>query len=166
MPTPVNRTQLRQETHRSGFVGNISADEAVSVTLRRNGASDYRFAIDDKALVDESNETQVLLQTEFDQTQTAINSTTSAVNSNTTAVNAGTTASTNGTQKAQIVAANGSTNLAIDGSGAASVTGSVSVSGTATVQLTTAQYNAIIALLERVADATEAIQVNTTPVGP
>lgn len=102
MPTPINRTQLRKETHRSGFVGNVPIDEAVSVVLRRNGASDYRLAIDDAALIAESNETQALLQTEldetqalletefnqtqallqteFDQTQTAINNTTSAVN--------------------------------------------------------------------------------------
>lgn len=102
MPTPINRTQLRKETHRSGFVGNVPIDEAVSVVLRRNGNSDYRLAIDDAALIAESNETQALLetefdqtqallqteldqtqallQTEFDQTQTAINNTTSAVN--------------------------------------------------------------------------------------
>lgn len=102
MPTPINRTQLRKETHRSGFVGNVPIDEAVSVVLRRNGNSDYRLAIDDAALIAESNETQALLETEFDQTQallqteldetqdllqtefdetqTAINNTTSAVN--------------------------------------------------------------------------------------
>lgn len=69
MPTPINRTQLRKETHRSGFVGNVPIDEAVSVVLRRNGNSDYRLAIDDAALIAESNETQALLETEFDQTQ-------------------------------------------------------------------------------------------------
>lgn len=150
MPIPINRTQLRQETHRSGFVGNITTDEAASVVLRRNAESDYRLAIDDAALIAESNETQALLQTEFDQTQTAINSTTSAVNSNTTAT-------TSGAQKSQIVAANGTTNLSINGSGAASVT----ISGTPTVTMSTTQYNAIITLLTRVADAVESINTKT-----
>ena len=150
MPIPINRTQLRQETHRSGFVGNVSTDEAVSVVLRRNAEGDYRLAIDDAALIAESNETQALLQTEFDQTQTAINSTTSAVNSNTTAT-------TSGAQKSQIVAANGTTNLSINGSGAASVI----ISGTPTVTMSTTQYNAIIELLTRVAGAVESINAKT-----
>ena len=132
MPTPINRTQLRQETHRSGFVGNITSDEAASVVLRRNGASDYRLAIDDVSL------------------NNSINSTTSAVNSNTTAT-------TSGAQKSQIVASNGTTNLSINGSGAASVT----ISGTPTVTMSTTQYNAIITLLTRVAGAVESINTKT-----
>lgn len=76
----INRTQLRAETHRSGFVGNVPIDEAASVVLRRADAGDYRLAIDDAALIAESDETRALLQTEFDETQTAINNTTSAVN--------------------------------------------------------------------------------------
>lgn len=99
MPAPVNRSQLRKETHRSGFTGNISVDEAVSVVLRRIDEADYRISIDDVELVAEANETQALLQTEFDQTQldiikveTAVKATTSAVGTNTTAVNATTAA--------------------------------------------------------------------------
>ena len=131
MPVPVNRTQLRQETHRSGFVGNVQIDEAISVVLRRNGSSDYRLAIDDTAL------------------NTSIGSTTSAVNT-------GNAERKSGVAKTQVVASNGATNLVINGSGAASITGSVSISGTPTVSLSTAQYNAIIALLTRIAVATEA----------
>ena len=132
MPTPINRTQLRQETHRSGFVGNITSDEAASVVLRRNGASDYRLAIDDASL------------------NNSIDGTTSAVNANTTAI-------TSGAQKSQIVASNGTTNLSINGSGAASVT----ISGTPTVTMSATQYNAIIALLTRVAEAVESINTKT-----
>lgn len=132
MPTPINRTQLRQETHRSGFVGNITSDEAASVVLRRNGASDYRLAIDDVSI------------------NNSIDGTTSAVNANTTAT-------TSGAQKSQIVASNGTTNLSINGSGAASVT----ISGTPTVTMSTTQYNAIITLLTRVADAVESINTKT-----
>ena len=131
MPVPVNRTQLRQETHRSGFVGNVQIDEAISVVLRRNGSSDYRLAIDDTAL------------------NTSIDSTTSAVNT-------GNAERKSGVAKTQVVVSNRTTNLAINGSGAASVTGSVSISGTPTVSLSTTQYNAIIALLTRIAVATEA----------
>ena len=72
MPTPINRTQLRQETHRSGFVDNITPDEAASVVLRRNGAYDYRLAIDDASI------------------NNSIDGTTSAVNANTTAINTNT----------------------------------------------------------------------------
>ena len=132
MPIPINRTQLRQEAHRSGFVGNITSDEAASVVLRRNGASDYRLAIDDVSL------------------NNSIDGTTSAVNANTTAT-------TSGAQKSQIVAANGTTNLSINGSGAASVI----ISGTPTVTMSTTQYNAIITLLTRVADAVESINTKT-----
>ena len=132
MPVPVNRTQLRQETHRSGFVGNVQIDEAISVVLRRNGSSDYRLAIDDTAI------------------NTSVNATTSAVNT-------GNAERKSGAQKTQIVASNGTTNLVINGSGAASITGSVSISGTPTVSLSTAQYDAIIALLTRIAVATEAV---------
>ena len=132
MPTPINRTQLRQEAHRSGFVGNITSDEAASVVLRRKGASDYRLAIDDASLND------------------SIDGTTSAVNANTTAT-------TSGAQKSQIVAANGTTNLSINGSGAASV----AISGTPTVTMSATQYDAIIALLTRVAVAVESINTKT-----
>lgn len=131
MPVPVNRTQLRQETHRSGFVGNVQIDEAISVVLRRNGSSDYRLAIDDTAL------------------NTSIYSTTSAVNT-------GNAERKSGVAKTQVVASDGTTNLVINGSGAASITGSVSISGTPTVSLSTTQYNAIITLLTRIAVATEA----------
>ena len=79
----VNRTQLRSETHRSGFVGNIPVDEVLTAALRRAGAGDYKLAV---TLSD-------------------------------------------------------------------------------SVSLSTSQYNNIVALLERIAVATEAIQVNTTP-GP
>lgn len=99
MPAPVNRSQLRKEMHRSGFTGNISVDEAVSVVLRRTDEADYRLSIDDVELVAEANETQNILQTEFDQTQldiikveTAVKATTSAVGTNTAAVNATTAA--------------------------------------------------------------------------
>lgn len=132
MPTPINRTQLRQEAHRSGFVGNITSDEAASVVLRRSGASDYRLAIDDASL------------------NNSIDGTTSAVNANTTAT-------TSGAQKSQIVAANGTTNLSINGSGAASVI----ISGTPTVTMSTTQHNAVIALLTRVAEAVESINTKT-----
>ena len=132
MPTPINRTQLRQEAHRSGFVGNITSDEAASAVLRRNGAYDYRLAIDDASI------------------NNSIDGTTSAVNANTTAI-------TSGAQKSQIVAANGTTNLSINGSGAASVV----ISGTPTVTMSTTQYDAIIALLTRVADAVESINTKT-----
>lgn len=50
MPVPINRTQLRKELHRSGFVGNLTSDEAASAFLRRVATGDYRVAIDSASI--------------------------------------------------------------------------------------------------------------------
>lgn len=135
MPAPVNRAQLRKETHRSGFVGNVPIDEAVSVVLRRNAESDYRLAIDDAALVAEADETQA-------------------------AVSAVGTTLTNGSQISKIAGATGTAIASTASSLNVNVTNQVS-----TLSIDTTQYNNLVALLTRIAVATEAIQANTAPEG-
>lgn len=138
MPAPVNRAQLRKETHRSGFTGNVPVDEAASVVLRRNGEGDYRLAIDDAALVTEAN-----------QTQTAVNE----VNASVQAVKEG---QTDGTQVSKIAGATGTTIASTASSLNVNVTNSVT-----TVSINTTQYDNLVALLTRIAVATEATQANT-----
>lgn len=41
----INRTQLRKETHRSGFVGNLGADEVLTAALRRTAVGNYKLAV-------------------------------------------------------------------------------------------------------------------------
>lgn len=138
MPAPVNRAQLRKETHRSGFTGNVPVDEAASVVLRRNGQGDYRLAIDDAALVAEANETQ-----------TAVN----AVNTTVQAIREG---QTDGDQLSRIVSATGTIVASTGSSLNVNVTNPVT-----TVSINTTQYDNIVALLTRIAVATEATQANT-----
>ena len=138
MPAPVNRAQLRKETHRSGFTGNVPVDEAASVVLRRNGAGDYRLAIDDAALVAEANETQ-----------TAVN----AVNYTVQAIREG---QIDGDQLSRIVSATGTIIASTASSLNVNVTNPVT-----TVSINTTQYDNLVALLTRIAVATEATQANT-----
>ena len=67
MPAPVNRSQLRKEMHRSGFVGNIPVDEAVSVVLRRTASTNYSLAVTDasatSAAATQHDEIKTLLTT-------------------------------------------------------------------------------------------------------
>ena len=138
MPAPVNRAQLRKETHRSGFTGNVPVDEAASVVLRRSGEGDYRLAIDDAALVAEANETQ------------------SAVNEVNASVQAVKKGQTDGTQVSKIAGATGTTIASTASSLNVNVTNPVT-----TVSINTTQYNNLVALLTRIAVATEATQANT-----
>lgn len=50
--TAIDRTQLRVETQRLQRSSNVSTGEALHATLRRNGNGDFRFAIDDVAIID------------------------------------------------------------------------------------------------------------------
>ena len=100
-----NRTTMKTELAQTVSKAYIPSQEADTATLRKAGVGDYRVAIDDRLLKQESDDTQALLQAEFDETQvkiqqnteaelattTAVNNTTAAVNTNTTAVEAGTT---------------------------------------------------------------------------
>ena len=142
MPAPVNRAQLRKETHRSGFTGNVPVDEAASVVLRRNGEGDYRLAIDDKALTD-------LITEESNQTQTAINT----VNTSVQAVH---TRQSDGSQLTKLAGATGTQIASTASSLNVNVTNPVS-----TVSINTTQYNNLVSLLTRIAVATEATQANT-----
>jgi hypothetical protein len=72
MPYLVNRKQLHEEIDELVGKGRITEAEANDATLRRAGAGDYRVAVDDRELIEESNETQTQLQSEFDQTQTIL----------------------------------------------------------------------------------------------
>lgn len=93
-----NRTTMKTELAQTVSKAYIPSQEADTATLRKAGVGDYRVAIDDRLLKQELDDTQALLQAEFDETQvkiqqntTAVNNTTAAVNTNTTAVEAGTT---------------------------------------------------------------------------
>lgn len=149
MANPVDRAQVREETQRLNRASNVSEGEALHAVLRRASKGDYRLAIDDAALITESNETQALVQSEFDQTQTAINSTTSSVNSVLAR-------QSDGTQVSKINGATGTTIASTGSSLNVNVTNAVT-----TVSLNTTQYNNIVGLLTRIAVATEATEVNT-----
>ena len=149
MANPVDRAQVREETKRLNRASNVSEGEALHAVLRRASKGDYRLAIDDAALITESNETQALVQSEFDQTQTAINSTTSSVNSVLAR-------QSDGTQVSKINGATGTTIASTGSSLNVNITNPVT-----TVSLNTTQYNNIVSLLTRIAVATEATDVNT-----
>ena len=149
MANPVDRAQVREETKRLNRASNVSEGEALHAVLRRASKGDYRLAIDDAALITESNETQALVQSEFDQTQTAINSTTSSVNSVLAR-------QSDGTQVSKINGATGTTIASTGSSLNVNMTNPVT-----TVSLNTTQYNNIVGLLTRIAVATEATDINT-----
>ena len=149
MANPADRAQVREETKRLSRASNVSEGEALHAVLRRASKGDYRLAIDDAALITESNETQALVQSEFDQTQTAINSTTSSVNSVLAK-------QSDGTQVSKINGATGTTIASTGSSLNVNVTNAVT-----TVSINTTQYNNIVGLLTRIAVATEATDVNT-----
>ena len=97
-----NRTTMKTELAQTVGKAYIPSQEADTATLRKAGVGDYRVAIDDRLLKTESDETQTLAQTEFDETQVKIQqnteaelATTSAISANTTAVETGTTTISN-----------------------------------------------------------------------
>ena len=171
MANPVDRAQVREETKRLSRASNVSEEEALHAVLRRASKGDYRLAIDDAALSAESNETQALIQSEFDQTQTALitesnetqaliqsefDQTQTAINSTTSSVNSVLAKQTDGTQVSKINGATGTTIASTGSSLNVNVTNAVT-----TVSLNTTQYNNIVSLLTRIAVATEATDVNT-----
>ena len=87
-----NRTTMKTELAQTVGKAYIPSQEADTATLRKAGVGDYRVAIDDRLLKTESDETQVLLQTEFNETQTGVAAVKTSVDAVKTSVDANTTA--------------------------------------------------------------------------
>ena len=73
-----NRTTMKTELAQTVSKAYIPSQEADTATLRKAGVGDYRVAIDDRLLKQESDDTQALLQAEFDETQVKIQQNTEA----------------------------------------------------------------------------------------
>ena len=95
MPNLVDRKQMKSELPRITGQAFIQSQESLHAALRRVASADYRFAITDAAIIaaisafaaqeqKEDNETQALLQKEFDETQVKLDTLINAVNHNTT----------------------------------------------------------------------------------
>lgn len=74
MPDVTTTAEIRKELNKTVADPSIGDAIANSATLRRAGVGDFRVAVDDRELIEESDQTQAQLQTEFDQTQAILNS--------------------------------------------------------------------------------------------
>lgn len=87
-----NRTTMKTELAQTVSKAYIPSQEADTATLRKAGVGDYRVAIDDRLLKQESDDTQALLQAEFDETQTGVAAVKTSVDAVKTSVDANTAA--------------------------------------------------------------------------